>query len=456
NIIECVRDCCLAHDAEEIDTPCFELRDVLSNKYGEEQKLIYNLEDFEGELLSLRYDLTVPFARYLASSRVLFMRRFQVGKVFRRDNPKMTRGRLREFYQCDFDIAGKFGPMITDAEIILLASRVMDRLNMPDYVIKLNHRNILKGILIHCGVKESQIKTVCSSVDKLDKKPWIEIHDELIQVKGISQDVVERIGIYIEKRPDDITGIGLLDRLRTDTSLKSSKIINQGLDDIELLLKYLEAFGILNRIQFDYALARGLDYYTGVIYEVVLKNFEVSGEDGGSVGTVAAGGRYDDLVRTIAGREGINVPCIGISFGIERMVTVLKQRLDCLSEKRIFRTVETEVYVATAQSGFIIERLQLLKMLLDNGIKVAYSAKSRPKFLDQIQYCEQRNIPFCLIIGQSEIEQGVVKLKDVNTRVERLIKREELIDEVRRLVKDFRIENNKEMVMHGFSIIDRL
>lgn len=161
--------CFKRHGAETIDTPVFELKEVLTGKYGEDSKLIYDLADQGGEILALRYDLTVPFARYLAQNKVTNMNRYHIAKVYRRDNPAITRGRYREFYQCDFDIAGVYEPMVPDVECIRVADEILRSLEIGDFKIKVNHRKILDGVFAICGFPSSKFRTICSSVDKLIK-----------------------------------------------------------------------------------------------------------------------------------------------------------------------------------------------------------------------------------------------------------------------------------------------
>ena len=154
-----------------MDRPVFELKEILSGKYGEDSKLIYDLADQGGELCSLRYDLTVPFARWLAmNSSVQNIKRYHIAKVYRRDQPAMTKGRMREFYQCDFDIAGVYDPMLPDAEIIRITCEIFEGLGWKDnFTIKINHRKILDGIFAVCGVPADKTRTISSAVDKLDK-----------------------------------------------------------------------------------------------------------------------------------------------------------------------------------------------------------------------------------------------------------------------------------------------
>lgn len=170
-IFSTITDVFKRHGAVTIDTPVFELREILAGKYGEDSKLIYDLADQGGELCSLRYDLTVPFARWLAMNQgVQSIKRYHIAKVYRRDAPAMTKGRMREFYQCDFDIAGTYDPMIPDAEILRITSEIFEALGWQGrYTIKINHRKILDGIFEVCGVPKDKLRTISSAVDKLDK-----------------------------------------------------------------------------------------------------------------------------------------------------------------------------------------------------------------------------------------------------------------------------------------------
>lgn len=158
------------HGAVEIDTPVFELKETLLGKYGEDSKLIYDLQDQGGELLSLRYDLTVPFARYLAMYNIEKMKRFHIAKVYRRDQPALGKGRFREFYQCDFDIAGSYGgSMIPDAESLFVLSDILTQLDIGKFEVKVNHRQILDAMIELSGAPKEKFKQICSSIDKLDK-----------------------------------------------------------------------------------------------------------------------------------------------------------------------------------------------------------------------------------------------------------------------------------------------
>jgi histidyl-tRNA synthetase len=385
------------HGGVTIDTPVFELREILAGKYGEDSKLIYDLADQGGEICSLRYDLTVPFARFLAMNKnIQTIKRYHIAKVYRRDQPAMTKGRMREFYQCDFDIAGVYDPMLPDAEILRIICEVFEGLGWNGaYTIKLNHRKILDGIFQVCGVPEDKIRTISSAVDKLDKLPWADVRKEMTEEKGLDGDVADRIGEWaLLKGQHD-----LLEKLRADEKIAANESMKQGLTDMGLLFDYLEAFGVLDRISFDLSLARGLDYYTGVIYEVVTEGSAPSaapgeeapkpkkrskakeGEDGDEdrsndptvgVGSVAAGGRYDNLVGMFSGKT--QIPCVGISFGVDRIFSITKARMAADNAAEV-RNNEVDVYVmAFGGKGFVKERMQICAKLWEAGIKVSRCA----------------------------------------------------------------------------------
>jgi len=286
------------HGAVTIDTPVFELKEVLTGKYGEDSKLIYDLKDQGGEILALRYDLTVPFARYVAMNKVEKIKRYQIAKVYRRDQPSISRGRYREFYQCDFDIAGSYDPMVADAECVKIVKDILNSMDVGKFAIKVNHRQILDGIFEVCGVAPDMFRTICSSVDKLDKSPWEEVKKEMVEEKNLDSAIADKIGQYVKRSG----GQDLIDELLASELGQKSKSAKAGLEDMKLFLNYSDIFGCADVVSFDLSLARGLDYYTGIIYEAVLTddNKDDKGEEI-RVGSVAGGGRYDNLVGMFAG-----------------------------------------------------------------------------------------------------------------------------------------------------------
>ncbi|KAE8268183.1 hypothetical protein A4X09_0g4160, partial [Tilletia walkeri] len=330
-----------AHGAVTIDTPVFELREILAGKYGEDSKLIYDLQDQGGEICSLRYDLTVPFARFVAMNMGEYgnIKRYHIAKVYRRDQPAMSKGRFREFYQCDFDIAGTYDPMLPDAECLLIVSEILTALKIEPFTIKINHRKILDGIFDLCGVPADKIRPISSAVDKLDKMSWDDVKREMVAEKGLDEAVADKIGEYVKLKG----GEELLTQLQADTALASHSLASAGLKDMTLLFSYLRVFNILPRISFDLSLARGLDYYTGLIYEAITlgsapptpaessssssskkKNKDEVDESAVGVGSISGGGRYDHLVGMFSNSKNKDaVPCVGCSIGIERIFAIL-------------------------------------------------------------------------------------------------------------------------------------
>ena len=300
--IETCRKIFVKYGGKEIDTPVMEHKDTLMEKYGEEgKKLIYSLsEEQTNEKLALRYDLTVPFSRYLGMNGIASMKRFQIGKVYRRDQPQVSKGRYREFYQCDFDFCGEQTlPMIQEGEILSLVYNVIKTLLDPlglNFIIKINDRKLLNLCLALCGVNgPDMVKSVCQSIDKLDKVEFEDIIGELIS-KGLSEENITKIREFISYKGDIMGILGFVkDSLDNEESLSFAKELstspkfNEIYEEFSILTSYLtsrdvnispsddgglvngggyEYNEIVSGIEFDFSLCRGLDYYTGLIYEV--------------------------------------------------------------------------------------------------------------------------------------------------------------------------------------------
>ncbi|KAK8140211.1 Class II aaRS and biotin synthetase [Apiospora sp. TS-2023a] len=432
------------HGGVTIDTPVFELREILSGKYGEDSKLIYDLADQGGEITSLRYDLTVPFARWLAMNKdIQSIKRYHIAKVYRRDQPAMTKGRMREFYQCDFDIAGDYDAMLPDAEVLRIVSEVFDALGWQGtYTIKLNHRKILDGIFQVCGVPEDKIRTISSAVDKLDKSPWADVRKEMVEEKGLAEECADKIGKWVVKKG----GKDLIAELRADADLSANELMKKGMDELDLLFEYLDAFNAAGAVSFDLSLARGLDYYTGVIYEVVTegsagKSAPAAGEgaekpkkkgkkpsaDGDEdrssdpsvgVGSVAAGGRYDNLVGMFSGKT--QIPCVGISFGVDRIFSITKARMEADKTSAQVRKNEVDVYVMAfggkGFEGLLKERMSVCNTLWEAGINAEFLYKKKPKLQNQFKAAEGNGVPFAIVLGEDELAQGQVKIKEMGLR----------------------------------------
>ncbi|KAL4802057.1 hypothetical protein BDV18DRAFT_65897 [Aspergillus unguis] len=444
------------HGGTQLDTPVFELKEILAGKYGEDSKLIYDLADQGGEDSALRYDLTVPLARWLAmNSSVQHIKRFQIAKVYRRDQPAVAKGRMREFYQCDFDTAGSYDPMIPDAEILRIVVEVFEALDMRDYItIKLNHRKILDGLFTACGVPEDKIRSISSAVDKLDKLPWDQVKLEM-EEKGLAPEVANKVGEYVKLSG----GREILETIKADALLSANETVKAGAEDLELLFKYLEAFDVLDKVSFDLSLARGLDYYTGLIYEVVTplsspegfaqaqaqkkSKSKSNGEDSNvGVGSIAAGGRYDNLVNMFSKKR--QIPCVGISFGVDRIFTIMKQRIeaDAKEGSTSIRASEVDVFVMAfggkGFNGLLVERMSVANQLWKAGIRAEFAQSVKPKLPQQFKLAEAGGIPLAVILGEEELAAGKVKLKELGLpdghpeKDGALISREDLVEEIKK------------------------
>lgn len=392
NLVRSITDVFELHGAVSIDTPTFELRDLLCSKYGEDAKLIFDLADQGGDVCSLRYDLTVSFARYLAKNKIQKIKRFQIGKVFRRDQPSVAKGRLREFIQCDFDIAGSYMNMTADAEVLCIVGECFEKLNLR-YRIRVSSRQVL-GAYVQCsGVDMDKFMTVCSSIDKMDKMPWSEVAQEL-RAKGLDDTQLAKLEKYV----------GICGGIEVLTSLKENELYatedgKKGVDDLVLLVEYLQIYGVKN-VVFDLSLARGLDYYTGMIFEAVLVDFD-------EVGSVAGGGRYDMLVSSVLGRgenAANNVPCVGFSFGITRMLPVLQKSN---TDTQVSKTV---AFVGASGALLLEERMGVLRSLWASGIAAETFYTKKYTFSVHLQHVHDFNIPFFIVVGAREIVEGKVKL----------------------------------------------
>ncbi|KAJ3210635.1 hypothetical protein HDU83_001166 [Entophlyctis luteolus] len=408
------------HGGVTIDTPVFELKEILTGKYGEDSKLIYDLKDQGGELCSLRYDLTVPFARFLAMHGISNIKRYHIAKVYRRDNPSVNKGRMREFFQCDFDIAGEYGPMIPDAEILKVVVDVLEAVEIGKFKVKINHRKILDGMFEVCGVPSEKFRPISSAVDKLDKSPWAEVKKEMVEEKGLDEEVADRIENYVKL----VGSVEICDILANDAAFKTSKRAMEGVEDMRLLFKYLELFGVSHKMSFDLSLARGLDYYTGVIYEAVFEAGEsiafpfvvinvdfTDSEETSGVGSIAAGGRYDELVGMFS-PSGKKIPCVGVSVGVERVFALLLAKQRAAAAQKKSRTTSTQVYLIGLGNGHLAERMRAATQLWKAGIATEFSFKEKPRRDAQFKTVSEEGIPVSIVFDDGKFGTGKVQVED--------------------------------------------
>jgi histidyl-tRNA synthetase len=404
-----------SHGARSLDTPVCELTETLTNKYGEESKLIYDLKDQGGEALSLRYDLTVPFARFLAQNKIQAISRYQIGKVYRRDNPSITKGRFREFYQCDIDFAGKFDNMMADAKCLKILCEILDKVHLPfNFSIKVNHRAILSGMFQVCGVPPELFKPICSSIDKLDKMSWEEVKQEMCKVKGLDEEVADKINTYVSRSGDS----ALIDQLLQE-EIGQNQDGKKGLEDMKTLYKHTDLMGVSKNIKFDLSLARGLDYYTGLIFEAVIEdNVEVE------VGSIAAGGRYDNLVSDLMDNPNFRVPIVGLSVGIERLFAILDTN----------KGGDFHCAVGSIGEDVLGERYKIVDALRKRGFFVKDVMKVNVKPLVLYQTCEDESIPYAVFFGRNDMKDNVVCLRDMSTRKDEKIPVDKLADHLMSLL----------------------
>ncbi|GLT36293.1 hypothetical protein SLA2020_106990 [Shorea laevis] len=404
------------HCATALDTPAFELRETLMGKYGEDSKLVYDLADQGGELCCLRYDLTVPFARYVAMNGLTSFKRYHIDKVWRRDNP--SKGRYREFYQCDFDIAGQFEKMGPDFEVVRALIEVLDALNIGDYEIKLNHRKLLDGVLEICGVPPEKFRSICSSIDKLDKQSFEQVKKEMVEQKGLSVETADKIGTFVKIRGPPLE---LLSKLMKEEGNEANELLKheaskEALSDLMILFEALEKSRCINKVVFDLSLARGLDYYTGVIFEAVFKG-------GVQVGSIGAGGRYDNLIGIFGNKQ---VPAVGMSLGIERVLTIMEEKVQ-KDKNQTFQLSETQVLVGVLENQLGIAA-ELVSELWDANIKAEF--KIHKKVMKLIDHASSLNIPWMVLVGERELNEGIVKLKNIANKDEEVIPRGKIVEEL--------------------------
>jgi len=426
HIFDTIRRIFQVHGFLPIETPAMEKLSSLMGKYGDEgDKLLFkvlNSGDFKaklspdelsrtpsaklGTLISekgLRYDLTVPFARYVVQHRneISFpFKRYQIQPVWRADRPQ--RGRYREFYQCDVDVIGS-DSLLNELEMIQIIDEVFEVLGLK-VEIRLNNRKVLAGIAEMMGAPE-RMTDITVALDKLEKIGRQGVIAELKQ-KGLSSESCDRLDPILHMEGSNLEKLEKLDAL-----LKDSQIGKTGLAEIRQLLEYVEADPGSSGLEFDLTLARGLNYYTGSILEV--KSTEVD------MGSICGGGRYDDLTG-IFGLEGVSG--VGISFGADRIYDVLLQ-LDRFPRRAALDTTLLFVNFGEPEVKHIIPILGLLRR---NGI-AAELYPEQAKMKKQMAYADKRDIPFVALVGDQERSDGVVTLKEMKTGNQERLKPDELL-----------------------------
>lgn len=429
-IFDTIREVYALYGFQQIETPAMENLCTLMGKYGEEgDKLLFKIQNsgdyFRGiteeELMTrnasklackfcekgLRYDLTVPFARYVVMHReelALPFKRYQIQPVWRADRPQ--KGRYREFYQCDADVVGSES-LLNEVELMQIVDTVFSRFGIR-VCIKINNRKILTGIAEMIG-QADKIVDITVAIDKLDKIGLDNVNKELIE-NGIPADAVEKLQPII-----NLSGTNKEKLATMREVLKDSEIGLKGVEESEFILDKLEALGLKNDIELDLTLARGLNYYTGAIFEV--KALDVQ------IGSITGGGRYDNLTG-IFGMPGLSG--VGISFGADRIFDVLNQ-LDLYPKEAVNATKLLFVNFGQTETDFC---LPILAKVRAAGISAEIYPDSA-KMKKQMSYANAKQIPFVAIVGESEMAEGKVNLKNMTTGEQSMLSPDELVEAIR-------------------------
>lgn len=371
-----------------IETPLLCYYDILSDKYDEDNDIlneIYKLSDQGERQLGLRYDLTVPFAKFIALNKNKInipFKRYEIAKAFR-DGPVKI-GRDREFTQCDVDVVGLSGQMI-EAELMTLFTRAFKELGI-DIIIKYNSRNLMNGLILECGVDENLVSLVTTNIDKLEKISKDEFKNNLLNI-GLKTQQIDLLLEYFS--------LSLCELNNKFETTKNEKII-LGLDELNQLRSYLEALNINDLCIFASSLARGQNYYTGNVFEVYEKNEKITC-------SIGAGGRYDKMVTNFIG-DGNEYPTVGISFGLSSIYELLK-------DKEMFEN-ESNIDINIIPMGTNVESLKLANNLRDLGYKVEIQMHNK-KLKKSLDYANRENIPYVIIFGEDELSKGEIVIKSM-------------------------------------------
>lgn len=378
-----------ANGFEPLETPSLEYEELLLGKYGEEaNKLIYGFEDRGGRRIALRYDQTVPTARVISQYRndlIFPYKRYQIQPVWRADKPQ--KGRYREFTQCDIDVVGATAP-VADAQVLATVSQFFTRLNVP-FVLKVNDRTQLIESITSAGIATDMIFSVIQTIDKLDKKSSDEVIAELRE-KGVSADQAAKLFASFQN------------------AIPSTSL--QAIIDTAVSLGVRKAM-----MEFMPTLARGLDYYTGMIFEIILPEYE-----GGSVG---GGGRYDNLVKDLVGYD---TPAVGMAFGFDRLIDALVD-LDKFPKDL---GSSTQVLVTIFGPEQIAYSARTCRDLRDKGVSVELYADSTRKLEAQLKYALAKNIPYAIVAGPEEEASKTMQLKNLSNRSQITVTLEEVIEKL--------------------------
>jgi histidyl-tRNA synthetase len=401
-VIKKIKETFERYGFEPLETPAFEDFEVLAAKCGADIKeQIYYFKDKSGRELGLRFDLTVPLARVVAMNPNIIkpFKRYCISKVWRYEEPQ--KGRLREFYQADIDIVGSKSPM-ADAECVACVIDAIKSLGIDDFFVKVNNRKLLDAFLNSIGIKENLTLDIFRTIDKLEKVGIIEVKEELLKI-GLNEEKIREILKIIKLSGEK----EILEKIE----IKNEKM-KEAIYELNEFLNYMEKFGMKDYVKIDLSLARGLDYYTSLVFEVIFREYDKS---------IAGGGRYDNLI-SIYGNQ--KIPATGISIGIERVIEIMK-------EKNFFKLPKTttQVFVASASKDVYGEVIKISQILRKSGKNVEIELMNR-NLKQQLSYCDKKGIKKVVIIGKKDLENGEVTIRNLDTREEKKVKIEKICDEI--------------------------
>ena len=414
-VIDVIRDVFEEFGFEPLQTPALELSEVLTGKYGPDaEKLIYQAGHVGGkEDISLRYDLSVPLCRVIAMHPQLPkpFKRYQIDPVWRAERPQ--KGRYRQFFQCDADTVGTES-MLADAENVNLIYQVLTRLGFEQFEVNINDRKLITGIGQFAGVPDEQLGGLYRSIDKLDKIGLSGVRDELAE-NQIPEPVIEKLLALLQIEGDTATVLNALNE-----QLGDSEVAREGIVELEELNGYLETLGVPDEFyRINVAMVRGLEYYTGPIYETVVEEPKI--------GSITGGGRYDELIGSFS-KQGY--PATGTSFGIERIIDVMEE-FD-MFPATVGKTV-TQVLVTVFDAELAQESLKLATLLRQDSIRT--EVYSRPtRISTQIKYADTKGIPYAVILGSDELAAGTVAIRNLESREQQIVPREELVEHIQRWI----------------------
>jgi histidyl-tRNA synthetase len=387
---------------EPLQTPLIEYAATLEGKIGDDEKLIYRFETHGGDKIALRYDQTVPLARVVAQYQgqlILPWRRYAIGQSYRGERP--ARGRYREFWQADVDIVGSNSP-VADAEIVAVLTDSLSELGFSGFTTQLNHRQILGGIARVAGLDEQAAGVVYRAIDKLDKIGPDGVREELLKSE-VAADAVERmLEMVLLRGPAGDVLEELSGRLDGDERAIAA------LENLRAIIRVLPEMGVPEAAYtVSPSLARGLSYYTGVVFESVLEQ--------PPMGSLLGGGRYDELVGAFAGRS---IPTVGLAFGIERLHDVMTE----LGMGPAARTV-AEVFITLFDAERAGASFQLARELRAGGLKVETALDPNEKLGKQFKHADRKGIPFALVLGPDDLARGEVVVKNLRNGEQRSVAR---------------------------------